>query len=108
MLSEWVNYQGKAGFLNWSFKMVFLLILASTNQGIFAWAVTNGICDQAWENRSYLHKLHLFVLWHLSYVLYELSKICYNNHIAQNFDGGSFDVFDTYQLDHLILTRPIV
>ena len=34
------------------------------------------ICDQAWENRSYLHKIHLFKLWHVSFVLYVLSKIC--------------------------------
>ena len=25
-------------------------------------------CDQAWENRSYLCQIHLFVLWHLSSV----------------------------------------
>ena len=33
-------------------------------------------CDQAWENWSYLHKLHLFILWCLSPVLYMLYKIC--------------------------------
>ena len=32
------------------------------------------IYDQAWENRSYLHTMHLFVLWHLSPVLYVLFK----------------------------------
>ena len=30
------------------------------------------ICDWAWENRAYLHKLHL---WHVSPVLYTI--ICY-------------------------------
>ena len=35
------------------------------------------ICDRAWENRSYLHKIHLFVLLDSSPVLYELPKICY-------------------------------
>ena len=35
------------------------------------------ICDQAWENRSYLHKIHLFILCgHVSFVLCVLSKIC--------------------------------
>ena len=29
-------------------------------------------------------------------------------HIAQNFDGGNFDVFDTFKLDHQNLTRQIV
>ena len=23
------------------------------------------ICDRAWENRSYLHKIHFFILWHV-------------------------------------------
>ena len=30
--------------------------------------------DRAWENRSYLHKIHLFVVWHLSPVLYVYPK----------------------------------
>ena len=40
MLSEWLQYQGKAGFFNWIFKMVFLEILASANKLGFAQAVT--------------------------------------------------------------------
>ena len=31
------------------------------------------ICDQACENRSYLHKLHLFILWYISHVLHGYS-----------------------------------
>ena len=31
MLSEWLQYQGKAGFFNWIFEMVFLEILAIAN-----------------------------------------------------------------------------
>ena len=30
------------------------------------------ICDWAWENRYYLHNIHLFISWHLSPVLYVL------------------------------------
>ena len=26
----------------------------------------HNICDRAWENRPYIHKIHLFVLWHVS------------------------------------------
>ena len=33
------------------------------------------VCVRAWENRSYLPKIHLFVLWYLSPVLYVLFKI---------------------------------
>ena len=40
MLSEQVQYQGKAGILNWIFKMVFLEILASVNQADFILIVT--------------------------------------------------------------------
>ena len=29
-------------------------------------------------------------------------------HIAQNFDGGNFDIFDALQLDHQNLTHQIV
>ena len=29
-------------------------------------------------------------------------------HIAQNFDGGNFYVFDTFQLDHQNLTNQFV
>ena len=32
MLGKWLHYQGKAGFFNWIFKMVFVEILASANK----------------------------------------------------------------------------
>ena len=33
------------------------------------------ICHRAWENRSYIHIIHLYVSWHLSHFLYVLSKV---------------------------------
>ena len=37
---------------------------------IFLSVIKIAICDWAWENRSYLHKIHLFVLWHIYSLLY--------------------------------------
>ena len=36
----------------------------------------NYIRDRAWENKSYLYKIHLFILWYISFFLYVLSTIC--------------------------------
>ena len=33
-------------------------------------------CDWAWENRAYVHKMHLFKSWRISHFLYMVSKIC--------------------------------
>ena len=33
-------------------------------------------CDQASENRSYLHKIHLFILWCIFFILYLIFKFC--------------------------------
>ena len=43
------------------------------------------ICDRTWENRSYLHKIHLFILRHVSLVLYVLFKICLVYRIPHGF-----------------------
>ena len=59
-----------------------------TIQYIFAylwWWMCSSICDWPWENRSYLHKIHMFVLWYLYPVLCVLSKICYFHWIPHGF-----------------------
>ena len=32
---------------------------------------------------------------------------CTVYHIAQNFDGGNYDIFDAFQLDHQNLTHKL-
>ena len=52
------------------------LIASTTSNNILYTYVASYICDRAWENRSYLHKIHLFVLQYLSPVPYVVCKIC--------------------------------
>ena len=46
------------------------------------WSCTNArkwlicICDPARENRVYAHKVHPFTLFHLSHLLYKLTRFC--------------------------------
>ena len=57
---------------------------------------------EIWENLQPGKITHYTLSKHLN------SNVYASHHIAQNFDGGNFDVFDAFQLDRQNLMHQIV
>ena len=76
-----VSTKGYNYMWKWVFKRLIIVHVQDKAQfQKLLW--TNNNCDRDWENRSYLHKVHLFVLRHISPVLYVLSKLCSNEFLT--------------------------
>ena len=80
MLDEWEESGSYADDIiiidirQWSGSIVYKLSHASYIFPAKTDQKCECICDPAWENRAYVHKIHLFVLWYISLLLFKILK----------------------------------